>query len=84
MLEKITAKLGQLVREEKPIRDFEEPPAYADTYQSLLGGRVVSGPAFGFRDEIAEPSGIVVIDQLTCLSVIFEDGPRRKFPHVRR
>jgi hypothetical protein len=44
----VAVRLALLTREERPIRDFEEPPLYADAYQSLLGGRVVSGPAFGF------------------------------------
>jgi hypothetical protein len=63
----IADHLDRLAAEEQPVRDFQAPPLYADEYQSLVGGQISSGPAFGFPDEIAQPTNIAFVDRLDLL-----------------
>jgi hypothetical protein len=63
----IADQLDRLAAEEPPIRDFQAPPLHADAYLSLVGGQISSGPAFGFPDEIAQPTDITLIDRLDLL-----------------
>ena len=78
--EVIATKFARLAREERPLRDFEEVPLHSDIYRSLLGGRVVSGPAFGFPDKIEEPDGITVIDRLDLLERHFRGWTSEEIP----
>jgi hypothetical protein len=48
----IADELDRLAGDEPPVRDFQAPPMHADAYLSLVGGQIVSGPAFRFPDEI--------------------------------
>jgi hypothetical protein len=65
--EKIADELDRLAGDEPPVRDFQTPPLHADAYLSLVGGRILSGPAFNFPDEIAQPSDITLVDRLDLL-----------------
>jgi GNAT acetyltransferase len=63
----IAGQLDRLAGDEPPVTDFHAPPLHADTYQSLVGGQISSGPAFGFPDEIAQPTDIALVDRLDLL-----------------
>lgn len=63
----IAEELDRLAREEPPLRDPQDAPLHADEYLSLVGGQVVSGPAFCFPDRIAESSGLALVDSLEPL-----------------
>lgn len=63
----IAAQLDRLAGDESPVRDFQAPPLHADAYQSLVGGQILSGPAFGFPDEIAHSTDVVLVDRLDLL-----------------
>lgn len=63
----IADELDRLAGDESPLRDFQAPPLHADKYLSLVGGRIVSGPAFRFPDEILQPTDITLIDRLDLL-----------------
>jgi hypothetical protein len=65
--ENIAYELDRLASEEPPVRDFQAPPLHADAYLSLVGGQILSGPAFGFPDEIAQSTDIALIDRLDLL-----------------
>jgi len=65
--EDIADELDRLADEEPPVRDFQAPPLHADKFLSLVGGQIVSGPAFRFPDEIAQPTDITLIDRLDLL-----------------
>lgn len=78
--EEIADELDRLAGEERPGLDFEEPPLHVDAYKSLLGGRVSSGPAFGFPDKIDAPAGITVVDRLELLERHFRGWTADEIP----
>ncbi len=63
----IAAELDALAADELPIADLREPPAHAERYASLLGGRVSSGPALSFPDTLPDPGNVAFIDDLRPL-----------------
>lgn len=66
-------ELARLARTEPPPADHREPPRHADRYVSLLDGRIESGPAFAFPEEIAVPDGVVQVDDPAMLEGQFVD-----------
>jgi hypothetical protein len=56
--EDVVTELDRLARQERPMQrpigDPQDAPSNADAYLSLLGGQIVSGPAFTFPDRIAQ------------------------------
>jgi len=60
-------QLDRFAREEPPISDFEAPPLHADAYQSLVGGRPSSGPAFTFPEKIAQTNDVSIVDRIDLL-----------------
>lgn len=68
--ETVVAEVDRLASQECSIKDLQEPqdaPAHADSYLSLLGGQIVSGPAFTFTDRIAHSSEVELVDRLELL-----------------
>lgn len=59
--QELADELGRLAQEEPPTPDLRDAPIHADRYVSMVGGRVWSGPAFIFPDEVAEPAGVSII-----------------------
>ena len=76
----VAEKFDHLASEEPPITDFEAPPVHADDYISLVGGRVSSGPAFGFPDTIVQPAEVVFIDRLDLLERHFRGWKEAEIP----
>lgn len=76
----IAAELDALARDEPPTADLREPPAHAERYASLLGGRVSSGPAFSFPDALPAPSNAVFIDELRPLERHFNGWVAEEIP----
>lgn len=58
----LAAELEGIVRKEPPAADLRDAPVHADRYRSLVGGRIWSGPAFTFPEQIAPPTNVVVVD----------------------
>jgi hypothetical protein len=70
----VASELDGLAQEEPPVLDLRDAPLHADRYWSLLGGRIRSGqqagaeigqsagPAFTFPDAVAQPAGVVVVE----------------------
>ncbi len=76
----IAAKLDALAREEPPVADLRAPPLHAERYASLLGGRVLSGPAFTFPDTLPDPGEVVFIDDLRPLERHFTGWVAEEIP----
>jgi RimJ/RimL family protein N-acetyltransferase len=67
-------ELDRLAREEPPAAELREPPLHAGRYLSLVANRIGSrrsgraeveatgGPAFWFPDGLAQPEGVVTVD----------------------
>ena len=77
----IADELDGLAREEPPVSDFRDAPVYAERYMSLLGGKVDSGPAFTFPEEIARPSGTVFIEDIESLDHHFTGWTASEIPY---
>jgi hypothetical protein len=78
--EDIVGELDRLARDEAPILDFEGLPLHAHEYQSLLRGRVSSGPAFGFPEVIDDPPGVTLVDRLDLLERYFRGWTAEEIP----
>ena len=63
----VADELDRLANEEPTVSDFRTPPLHNDRYLSLVGGQIVSGPAFTFPEEIVQPSDITLVDRLDLL-----------------
>lgn len=60
--EKLAEELGRLARTEPPTPDLRAAPVHWDRCVSLVGGRLWSGPAFTFPDDIAQSADVVSIE----------------------
>lgn len=70
----LAGELDRLAREEPPLSDLRDAPVHADQYMSLIEGYIKSrndavvkavqssGPAFVFPDELAQPTGVVLVE----------------------
>lgn len=58
----VAADLDGLASAEPPANDLRLPSVLAERYQSLVGGKVSSGPAFTFLNHLDRPTGIEQID----------------------
>jgi hypothetical protein len=76
----IAAELDALARDEPPLADLREPPAHAERYAALFGGRVSSGPAFSFPDALPDPGDIVFIDEVWPLQRHFSGWVPEEIP----
>jgi len=61
--EDIALELGRLAQEEPLLSNLRDEPVHMDRYQSLLEGRVHSGPAFSFPQGLPPQSPDVVVVQ---------------------
>ena len=59
--------LESLAREEPPISDFQQPPAHAERYASLVNGTVESRQAFTFPEDLPQTGGTVFIEDISLL-----------------
>src|SRR6266851_1703433 len=85
--ETIAAEVERLAREEHPIEALQDPqaaPLNADLYLALLGGQIVSGPAFTFLDRIAHPPDVprdvALVDKLELLERNFRGWVADEIP----
>jgi hypothetical protein len=78
--QKLSDELDSLAREEPPTLHLRDVPLHAEKYISLVGGRIESGPAFVFPDTIAQPSGIVFIEELRLLDRYFRGWTAEEIP----
>lgn len=76
----IAGRLEFLACDETPGIDLRSAPRNAGLYQSLLAGRVESGPTFCFPESLAEVSGLVSIDDLDLLQLNFEGWSVEEIP----
>jgi len=77
---KLAAELDRLAGEEPAIQDLKARPLHADTYQSVVGGQIESGPAFTFPDEIPRPGDIALVDSLQLLERNFRGWTAAEIP----
>ena len=73
-------ELDGLAREEPPASDFRHAPMHAERYVSLVRGRVDSGPAFTFPEDIAQPCGTVFIEDIRSLDHHFSGWSASEIP----
>ena len=81
--ENVAAEVERLVRQERPIKDLQDPhdaPLHADTYLALLGGQINSGPAFTFTDRIAHSTDVTLVDRLELLERYFRGWVADEIP----
>ncbi len=76
----LAEELDALARDEPPVADFRDAPVNAERYLSLIDGRVDSGPAFEFPDEIATASGTVFIEDADQLDYHFAGWTKDEIP----
>jgi GNAT acetyltransferase len=76
----VADELDRLAGEEPPVRDFQAPPLHVDKYPSLVGGQIVSGPAFRFPDEIAQSTDIALVDRLNLIERHFRGWIAEEIP----
>ena len=76
----IAAEFDALARDELPVADLREPPAHAESYASLLGGRVSSGPALSFPGALPDPGDVVFVDDLGPLERHFRGWVAEEIP----
>jgi RimJ/RimL family protein N-acetyltransferase len=83
--ETVAAEIERLAGQEPPLADLEDPqdaPLNADVYLALLGGRIVSGPAFTFPERIAHhhSNDVALIDRLELLERNFRGWVAAEIP----
>lgn len=76
----LAVELGRLAAEEQPLRNPQNPPLHADTYLSLVGGRIASGPAFLFPDEMRSSSDVTVVEDVRLLEHNFQGWTAGEVP----
>ena len=78
--QEIADELNGLAREEPPVSDFRQDPVHAERYKSLVNGRVDSGSAFTFPENIVQPLGIVFIEDVQLLGYHFSGWKASEIP----
>ena len=78
---KVAKKLDTLAGEEPPVADFQVAPVHAEQYASLAEGRVDSGPAFTFPEEIIESRGTVFVEDAKHLDRHFAGWKTSEIPY---
>ena len=69
----LAGEVDALARDEPPTPDLRAPLRHAKRYASLLGGKVRSGPAFSFPDELPDTGeDVVLIDDEAPLERHFQ------------
>jgi hypothetical protein len=76
----IAAEIDALAGDEPPAVDLRGPPVHAERYESLLGGRVSSGPAFSFPGALPDPGDVVFVDDLRPLERHFRGWVAEEIP----
>ena len=77
----IAYELDHLAREEPPVSDFRDAPLHIKRYMALVEGRVDSGPAFAFPEEVGRPHGTVFIDDIEALGHHFSGWSAGEVPY---
>lgn len=81
MPQRLATELDALAREEPPIADFRNPPVNAGRYMALVRGRVDSGPAFEFPDEIVTTGDTVLVEDKAQLDYHFSGWTTEEIPY---
>ncbi|MCY4527514.1 MAG: GNAT family N-acetyltransferase [Chloroflexi bacterium] len=76
----IAEELNGLAAEEPAVSDFRVAPVYAERYLSLLRGKLDTGPAFTFPEEVVQPSGTVFIEDIESLDHHFTGWKESEIP----
>lgn len=69
----LAAELATLLSTEPPRADLEAPPVHLDRYLELVQGRLESGPAFAFPDELPATGEVELIERAEQLGAGFAD-----------
>ena len=77
----LAGELEALARQEPPISDFRSTPVHSERYTSLVRGKVDSGPAFEFPEEIVQPQGTVFIEDIEWLDHHFTGWTASEIPY---
>ena len=81
--ETVAAEVVRLASQERPLKDLQDPhaaPSNADLYLALLGGQIVSGPAFTFPERIAPIDDVALVDRLELLERYFRGWVAAEIP----
>lgn len=73
-------ELESLAGEEPAISDLRTPPVHAERYVSLVGGELVSGPAFTFPETLPPPGETETVDDLRQLEYHFTGWTADEIP----
>ena len=79
--QEVADELDRLASEEPPVSDFRDAPVHAERYMSLVEGRVDSGLAFAFPEEIARPHGTIFIEDIQLLGHHFSGWTESEIPY---
>ena len=79
--ENIADEIDGLAREEPPVSNFRDAPVYAERYMSLLGGKLDTGPAYSFPEEIVQPAGTIFIEDFESLDHHFSGWKECEIPY---
>ena len=77
----VADELDCFARQEPPVSDFRDDPLNAERYMSLVKGKVDSGPAFTFPEEIVKPYGTVLIEDIRSLDHHFNGWTASEIPY---
>ena len=76
----VAVELDGLARQEPAVSDFRDAPVHTDQYLSLVEGRIDSGPAFTFPNEIARSDSTVFVDDIEMLEHHFSGWKSSEMP----
>lgn len=80
VVDTVAAQLNELAKKEPPAPDPRSEPIHATQYVSLLGGRVISGPAFTFPDLIPHRGDVVPVESVSQLQRHFRGWSADELP----
>lgn len=76
----LASELDDLARREPPALDVHGPPVHEQSYVSLVGGRIYSGPAFIFPDAVPAPVDVVAVTDASLLEHHFRGWTADEIP----
>ena len=77
----VSDELDCFARQEPPVSEFRADPLHAERYISLVEGKVDKGPTFTFPEEIVQPYGTVLIEDIRSLDHHFNGWTASEIPY---